>query len=277
MESVIGTAPPEGGGPYGVKLEVFEGPLDLLLYLIRKDELDIYDIPIARITTQYLSFLDQIQRLELDPASEFILMAATLMRIKSQMLLPREQEGEGEDEELDPRDELVRRLLEYQQFKEVAEWLGERGRDNSDVFLRQSGPGEINDADRELQPVSLFDLLKAYKHALDHAPKSVVHRIVREEVSVEDCLDRVIELLDRRVRLRFWDLVEGESRTTLVATFIAMLELLKSQRIRVHQAEPFADIWIEKDGSRSAPGAEPESGEPDAEPGPEAPGEGGAA
>lgn len=258
MESVIGTAPPEGGGPYGVKLEVFEGPLDLLLYLIRKDELDIYDIPIARITTHYLSFLDQIQRLELDPASEFILMAATLMRIKSQMLLPREQEGEGDDDGLDPRDELVRRLLEYQQFKEVAEWLGEQGRGNSDVFLRQAGPGEINDADRELQPVSLFDLLKAYKHALDHAPKSVVHRIVREEVSVEDCLDRVIELLERRSRLRFWDLVEGESRTTLVATFIAMLELLKSQRIRVHQAEPFADIWIEDQSSSATSLVQPE-------------------
>jgi segregation and condensation protein A len=244
MESVIGAAPTPVG-PYGVKLEVFEGPLDLLLYLIRKEELDIYDIPIARITTQYLAFVDQIRRLDLEQASEFILMAATLMRIKSQMLLPREQDGLEGEEELDPRDELVRRLLEYQQFKEVAEWLGETGRGNRDVFLREAGPGEVLDSDRQLHPVSLFDLLKAYKHAIDHAPKSVVHRIMREEISVEDCLERMVEMLERRVRLRFWELVEGQNRITLVATFIAMLELLKSQHIRVQQAEPFADIWIE--------------------------------
>ena len=125
---------------YGVKLEIFEGPLDLLLYLIRKAELDIYDIPIARITSQFLVFLDQLHRLHLEQASEFILMAATLMKIKSQMLLPREEEVVEEED--DPRAELVRRLLEYQQFKDMAEWLSDERTNNLDIFLRNSGPDD---------------------------------------------------------------------------------------------------------------------------------------
>lgn len=268
METTLG-APDRAATTYGVKLEVFEGPLDLLLYLIRKEELDIYDIPVARITTQYLSFLDQIHQLNLEQAGEFILMAATLMRIKSQMLLPRD-EASDDDEALDPRDELVRRLLEYQQFKEVADWLGDQGRQQRDVMARRAGPGEIPDSEKGLKPVSLFDLLKAYQYALDHAPKTAIHRIVRENVSVEECLERVLELLERRARLRFWDLVEGRSRTNLVATFIALLELLKSQRIRVQQAEPFADIWIESrtpdEGSPVAAEQTPPETGPDAAP-----------
>lgn len=236
-------APTFPGAAYGIKLEVFEGPLDLLLYLIRKAELNIYDIPIARITSQFLKFLDQVHRLQIEQASEFILMAATLMKIKSQMLLPREEETIEEED--DPRAELVRRLLEYQQFKEMAEWLVDQRTDNRDVFLRNSGPDDETDASAELRPVSLFALLQAYKHVIENVPKTVVHRIIAEQVSVEECVEYVLAELSRRTRLSFLELVEGKSRVILVATFMSLLELLKSQRINVQQARPFDPIWIE--------------------------------
>jgi len=237
---------------YGVNLDVFEGPLDLLLYLIRKSEVDIYDIPVAHITTQYLAFLREVHLLDLESAADFILMAATLMKIKSQMLLPRDIEGEDLDDGLgDPREELVRKLLEYQQFKEIADWLSDQGTQQRDVFKRPGGlPEDAEDA--ELRPVSLFDLLKVYKHVIDHVPQAAVHRIVEEEVAIDECIDRVLGELHQRSRLRFHDLISGQSRMTLVATFIGILELLKSQRIRVHQASPFDDIWIERrDGDQA--------------------------
>ena len=236
---------------YEVKLEIFEGPMDLLLYLIRKDELDIYDIPIAHITTQYLGFLQQIHSLDIEQASDFILMAATLMRIKSQILLPREELGlEGEGEE-DPRAELVRRLLEYQQFKEIADWLEERKDERSGVFLRRQGPGVEAEEPAELRPVSLFDLLAVYKHVLDTVPQNLVHQILEEEVSVEECIDNILAVLERNTRISFMDLLQGRDRHALIATFIGILELLKSQRIHVQQARPFDEIWIEgrEDGS----------------------------
>jgi segregation and condensation protein A len=230
---------------YEVKLEVFEGPMDLLLYLIRKDELDIYDIPIAHITTQYLSFLGQIHRLDIEQASDFILMAATLMRVKSQMMLPRDEfgpEGEGED---DPRAELIRRLLEYQQFKEIADWLGVRKDERSNVYLHQHGPGAEADGPAELRPVSLFDLLAVYQHVIDTVPENVVHQIIEEEVSVEECIENILAVLESRTRVSFMELLKGKDRHALIASFIGILELLKSQRIRVQQAQPFDEIWIE--------------------------------
>ncbi len=239
---------------YAVKLEIFEGPLDLLLYLIRKEELDIYDIPVAHITTQYLAFLQQIHRLNIEQASDFILMAATLMRVKSQMMMPRQavegEEGEGED----PRDELVRRLLEYQQFKEISEWLGFQFEEQRDVFLNRTAPDQEGDhADAELRPVSLLDLFKVYKHVLDTVPRELVHQVVEERISIEECVAHVVAVLERQSRVRFYDLIEGGSRETLIATFIGLLELLKSQRIRVQQARPFDDIWVEKANDGPAP------------------------
>ena len=230
--------------PYGIKLEVFEGPLDLLLYLIRKSEIDIYDIPVAVITTDYLAYLNRVQLQDLEQAGGFILMAATLMRIKSQMLLPRQIElVEGEE---DPRQELVRRLLEYQQFKEIAEWLAEQGFEHRDIFP-SSVPTSSDDLGAEsVHPVSLFDLLSAYKHVLEHVSDTVVHRIVEEEISIEACIELLLAELELSERLRFFGLVEGRGKITLVATFIGVLELLKSQRIRVQQAKPFDEIWIER-------------------------------
>ena len=228
--------------PYEVRLEVFEGPLDLLLYLIRKDELDVYDIPIAHITSQYLGFLGQIPQLDLEQAGDFILMAATLMKLKSQLLLPRDEIA-GEEGEEDPREELVRRLLEYQQFKEIAEWLYDQRSTQRDIFLRRQTSEEI---DQDLQPVSLFDLLSVYKHVLDTVPASLVHRIIEEEITIEACVDRVLGVLAQRSRVSFFELVQGGGRDTLIATFISILELLKGQSIHVQQAQPFDEIWIER-------------------------------
>ncbi len=245
---ILQTEDEQDSALYEVKLDVFEGPMDLLLYLIRKDELDIYDIPIAHITNQYLGFLQQIHLLDIEQASDFILMAATLMRIKSQMMLPREEGIDGAGEEGDPREELMRRLLEYQQFKEVADWLGVQKDARRDVFLRQRGLGE-NDLDDgstpALKPVSLFDLIKVYKHVLDTVPPTLVHQIMEEQISVAECIDFILAAIDRRSRVRFVELIEGRDREGMVATFIGVLELLKSQRIRVQQARPFDDIWIE--------------------------------
>lgn len=230
---------------YEVKLDVFEGPMDLLLYLIRKDELDIYDIPIAHITTQYLGVLQHIHQLDLEQASDFILMAATLLRIKSQMMLPREElDGEG-DSEGDPQAELIRRLLEYQQFKDIADWLGVRKNERRDVYLRRQGPSHRVEESAQLRPVSLFDLLAVYKHVLDTVPENLVHQIVEEEVSVAECIDYLLAVLERNARISFMDLLQGRDRQALIATFVGVLELLKSQRVRVQQARPFDEIWIE--------------------------------
>ncbi len=239
------------GGQYGVKLEVFEGPLDLLLFLIRKNEVDIYDIPIAAITNEYLGMLGEVHLLDLEPACDFMLMAATLMKIKSQLLLPREVVDVDGEEEEDPREGLVRRLLEYQQFKEIADWLGDQAHAQRDIFRNR--PYASRDSEgAELHPVSLFDLLKAYKQVLDGVPPAFVHRILEEQVSVEETIDRLVQELDRRGRLRFFELTSGKSRHVLVATFIGVLELLKTQRIRVQQARPFDDIWIEPLGGEKA-------------------------
>ncbi len=233
---------------YEVKLDVFEGPMDLLLYLIRKDELDIYDIPIAHITTQYLGFLQQIHQLDIEQASDFILMAATLLRIKSQMMLPREELGlddDGDGEE-DPQAELIRRLLEYQQFKDIADWLGVRKNERRDVYLRRQGPGGSVEEPAQLQPVSLFDLLVVYKHVLDTVPENLVHQIVEEEISVAECIDYLLAVLERNSRISFMGLLQGRDRQALIATFVGILELLKTQRVRVQQARPFGEIWIEQ-------------------------------
>ena len=252
-ENTSQSGPKVDKGPYEIRLEVFEGPLDLLLYLIRKDELDIYDIPLAHITAQYLDFLGQIHRLNLEHASDFILMAATLMKIKSLMILPRDELLELEEGE-DPREELMRRLLEYQQFKEIADWLGVQKEAQRDIYLRQQGPGSESGETGSLQPVSLFDLLKVYKHVLDTVPPDLTHQVLGESYSVDQCIDYVLAALEQHSRVRFFELVRGDDRDALVATFIGLLELLKAQKIHVQQARPFDEIWVEKRTLQEDPG-----------------------
>ena len=231
--------------PYGVKLALFEGPLDLLLFLIRKDEIDIYDIPIAEITRQFLDYVEIIQALDLELAGDFLLMAATLMRIKSRMLLPADPDSEDELE--DPREELVRRLLEYQQFKDVAGWLETRQDGVRDVFYR----GEALDMDmgqREdtsgFRPVSLFELLSAFKRALDAAPKIAFHEVARVEISIEDRMAYVLEVLSQHRQMPFDALIADAHRQVVVVTFIAILELIKTGHISVQQVDIDGDIWV---------------------------------
>lgn len=233
---------------YGVDLDIFQGPLDLLLYLIRKEEVDVYDIPIADITRQYLAYVDVIQTLNLEQAGDFVVMAATLMKIKSRMLLPVESEDDEEIE--DPRDELVRRLLEYQQFKEVAGWLEDRREQSRDVFYRgaafdaESLVDDASDGYESLRPVELYDLLSAFKLALDAAPKVDYHEIGREEVTAEERTAYILDVLSRRRQVPFFDLVTDVPRMVIVVTFIAILELTKQGRATVRQSESDAGFWV---------------------------------
>ena len=233
---------------YGVDLEIFQGPLDLLLYLIRKEEVDVYDIPIADITRQFLAYADAIQTLDLEQAGDFVVMAATLMKIKSRMLLPFETEGDEEVE--DPRDDLVRRLLEYQQFKDVSGWLEDKREQTRDVFYRgaafdsESFLEDVPNGYETLRPVGLYDLLAAFKTALDAAPKVDFHEIGIEEVSAEERTEFILEVLSRRRQVPFFDLVSNVPRIVVVVTFIAILELTKQGRATVRQSDSKAGFWV---------------------------------
>ncbi len=233
---------------YGVDLEIFQGPLDLLLYLIRKEEVDVYDIPIAAITRQYLAYVEVIQSLNLEEAGDFVVMAATLMKVKSRMLLPVDPDDDEEIE--DPRDELVRRLLEYQQFKEVAGWLEEKREHSRDIFYRGSAfdseslLDEAPDGYASLRPVGLFDLLSAFKLALDAAPKVDYHEVGREEVSTEERSAFILDVLSRRRQVPFFDLVADVPRIVIVVTFVAILELTKQGKAYVRQSDADSGFWV---------------------------------
>ncbi|HQG47242.1 MAG TPA: segregation/condensation protein A, partial [bacterium] len=209
---------------YKVKLESFEGPLDLLLFLIKKEEVDIYDIPIAKITQQYLQYIEIIQLLDLEAASDFILMAATLMRIKAQMLLPKPDLGEEQAEISDPRQELVQRLLEYKRFKDVAEDLGEKETRSLKQYNRGSYKVEEEILGEEFQAsseVTLFDLVAAFKKIVDQSQKKVtVHRVVEINVTLEECMARILDALDKTPQMAFRELFAPDTdKIVLVVTF----------------------------------------------------------
>jgi segregation and condensation protein A len=233
---------------YGVDLANFQGPLDLLLYLIRKEEIDVYDIPIADITRQFLAYVDVIDTLDLEQAGDFVVMAATLMKVKSRMLLP--VEGDDDEEFEDPREELVRRLLEYQQFKEVAGWLEDKREESRDVFYRGSAfdaeslLGETPDGCESLRPVGLYDLLSAFKLALDAAPKIDFHEVGREEASTEERSAYVLDVLSRRKQVSFFDLVTNVSRIVVVVTFVAILDLAKEGKAYIRQSDSDSGFWV---------------------------------
>jgi segregation and condensation protein A len=235
---------------YKVKLESFEGPLDLLLFLIKKEEVDIYNIPIAKVTQQYLEYLEIIQLLDLESASDFILMAATLMRIKAQMLLPKPSIAEEQEDIEDPRQQLVHRLLEYQRFKEVAADLGQKEDVAGKHFQRGSFKMEEDLFPEDFQPgmeVSLFDLVAAFKIMIDQAKKVTVHRVQVISVTLEECMENVQLKLAEKDQVRFADLFTPEAEKIVwIVTFIAILELIKLQVIRAFQEKPFAEILIKK-------------------------------
>ncbi len=229
---------------YQVKLEMFEGPLDLLLHLIREHQLNILDIPIATITDEYLRYLALMQELDLEVAGDFLLMAATLIHIKSKMLLPPEEAAEGEGaEEEDPRAELVDRLLEYKKFKEAAQTLGVLETEQS--LLHRRGAPAIELTVEGPLSVSLFELMRAFRDVLRRADVPTPLEITPEELNVGQ---RIVHLLDRLAAespLEFTNLFAGSTRRAeIIVTFLALLELLRRRLASARQAEPMGPIMI---------------------------------
>ncbi len=236
----------EGDNAYTVRLEMFEGPLDLLLHLIKKNKLNVTDIPIALITEQYLEYLKLMKVLNLDVAGEYLLMAATLLHIKSKMLLPASPEGEGEEGETDPRAELVRRLLEYQRYKEAAVELEKRPLLDRDVFIRMVSQGR-EEPEEERVEATLFELLEAFRKVLEKAKlEAAFHEVALEPITLEERIQEILSLLQKEKRsMAFHSLFpEQASRRMIVVTFLAILELVKAKAVRIFQASPFETIRI---------------------------------
>lgn len=221
-----------------INLEFFEGPLDLLLYLIRKNEYDIFDIPIANITKQYLSYLDLLKDLDLEIAGEFLVMAATLMKIKSRMLLPRpnmEEEEEGED----PRAALVRQLLEYQKYKEAAEGFRDQEILGRDVFARKFPSPELSEVETEESSyieIDVYDLIEALRKVLKRIPERSPHVIRMEPYSVRERMGQLVEMLKGLKSITFEEVFEGVStKMEVITTFLALLEMVKMQLVKIYQ------------------------------------------
>jgi segregation and condensation protein A len=236
-----------GEPPPPVKLQIYEGPLDLLLDLIRKQEINIYDIPIATITKQYLDYLHLLEEMNIDVGGEFVLMAATLIYIKSRMLLPLDPNATPEEEE-DPRDELVHRLLEHEQFKNAAQMLQSK-RTVEDASWTQPGIGEFVEAEDEPGlTVTVFDLVSVFRTIIERAKKRVPMQIRREEVSVAQMFEHVKQvLLANPHPVRLDDLFAGFlSRQALVALVLALLEMVRLHAVLMRQKELFAPITVHK-------------------------------
>jgi segregation and condensation protein A len=234
---------------YRVKLEVFEGPLDLLLYLIKKDEVDIYDISLERITAQYLEFMEAFKTLDLELAGEFVVMAANLIYLKSRALLPAHvQPPEEEAEEEDPRWDLIRQLVEYKKFKDAAAQLSLKEVEQSRLFARMPDGADAV-PERPLGEVSVFDLINAFNGVLKRiATKSEdLREIFEENYTVSDEIDLIMKLMGSDVPLKFTELfANAASRTEIVVTFLALLELIRLKQIRCTQEAPFAEIELRR-------------------------------
>ncbi len=233
----------EQGDGYRVKLPVFEGPLDLLLHLIKKNKIDIYDIPIAEITRQYLQYIEMMRELNLEIAGEFLVMAATLIQIKTRMLLPVDEDAPEQDRE-DPRWELVERLLEYQAIKVASQELLQRQLQWQNVFWR--GPLEIDTEGPQnlsLFELNAYDLYEAFRRVLERAPEEV-KEITKETLTVRERMNQIMDQLAGKEMVGFEDLFEPRSKRFLIITFVALLELIKLRLVRVFQNEQFGPIWI---------------------------------
>jgi segregation and condensation protein A len=227
-----------------VTLDKFQGPLDLLLHLIQRDEIDIRDIPIAHITQQFLHYLEMMRLLDLEISGEFLVMAATLMRIKARLLLPTAEPIEGE--ELDPREELVRRLIEYKQFKEAAGTLRDKEEKRSLLYERGQTPTDGDAGPLPLASVTLFDLLDALDRVLTKLPERNVIQMEAEAYDLEEKMALLGGMVRDAGRLSFGRVMgECRSRMEVIVTFLALLELLRSGRVTVAQDGPFGEIWLE--------------------------------
>lgn len=247
-----GDSPPQGPGKgsesistFHFKLPVFEGPLDLLLHLIKEQKIDIYDIPIVQITHQYLEYIQLLKELNLEIAGEFLVMAATLIHIKSRLLLPPEEE-EKEDSTDDPRIELVQRLLEYQAYKDSSQHLRKREEIWKHVFQRNAP--DKKDLKFEPEPLlleaNIFDLITAFKKLLEKAPEQALE-ITREKLTVADRINYIIERMEKEDGIKFENLFEeGFTRLILIVTFLALLELVRLGLVKIYQEKTFGSIWI---------------------------------
>ena len=225
---------------YNIKIPVFEGPFDLLLHLIRENKIDIYDIPIALITGRYLQYIEMMKELNLELAGEFLVMAATLIQIKSRMLLPPDEEVSSEEQE-DPRLELVNRLLEYQAFKEVASDLRKREEEWMNVFHKEPAS---DDTELCLFDLNLFDLLGAFKKILDTTSPELIS-ITKEILTVKDKMSIIMEMLEGQEAIRFEEIFkEGSTRIQLIVTFVALLELIRLGLAKAYQEKEFGNIWV---------------------------------
>ena len=231
---------------YEIKLDIFEGPLDLLLYLIRKNEIDIYNIPMAVITEQYLQHLEVLKSLNLDLAGEYLVMASTLIHVKSRMLLPVEADADENGEE-DPRADLVRQLLEYQAFKEAALTLDRRLLLGRDVFKREAWPEleKSGEEEEDLVELNVFELVAAFQRMTANLRKEDVMEIETEKMSLSDMIHEIMERLGEEKDVSFTDLLgESPTRKRVIYTLLALLELMKIRLIRAFQAGPFGPIRI---------------------------------
>jgi len=236
---------------YEVKLNVFEGPLDLLLYLIKKNELDIYDIPIAEITEQYLKYIKIMKSLNLDLAGEYLVLAATLLHIKSRLLLPQEEKEEEEDEGEDPRAELVKQLVTYQAFREAAKKLDELPQLDREVFTRggfalDNLSGEDTE---EIEEVGLFELIDAFQRLLERLKMSPVLEIEGETITIEQKIYELKETIRGVGSITFEDLLAGQkTRREIIYAFLAILEMMRRKMIRAFQISPLSTICLFYEG-----------------------------
>jgi segregation and condensation protein A len=240
---------------YTIKIDAFEGPFDLLLFFIERDELDIYDIPIAKIADDFLAYVHTMENLNIDLASEFILVAATLMRIKAKMLIPRKDVDE-QGNEIDPREELIQRLLEYKAYKEVTEDLRRKEESRSMSFPRGNVEVELQSlaeealADAELESLTLYRLLQAFKRVMErfeYAKAHPVHTIIKYSYSVLEEQAQIHEKLSVKPRIDFEDIFSNiENRIHAIITFLALLEMINNQTVRILAGEGINNFWIEK-------------------------------
>ena len=232
---------------FNIKIENFEGPLDLLLYFIKRDKIDIYDIPITEITNEYISVIDEAKKLDVSIAGEFLFMASMLLRIKTQMLLPRQINDESLDIE-DPRIDLVAQLLEYKKYKSIANKLKNLHFENKDSFFRNSSKvvyDQSPDVSDFLNEVTLYDISKIFKDAVNNAPTQDSFEIYRETVSLKDQQDFILQQFNNDKILSLKNLVKKlETKLEIIVTFLALLEMIKRSEIICSQKENFEDIEI---------------------------------
>jgi segregation and condensation protein A len=241
MESVLPDDAPR------IHLPLFEGPLDLLLFLIKREKIDIHDIPIAPITRQYMEYLDLMRELNLDVAGEFMVMAATLIHIKSKMLVPIEPtEAQGEEEYVDPREELVRRLLEFQRYKEAAGVLHQQAQIRAAQWTRpETVLPRFDDAGEEMLEAGLYDLIAAFKELLDRRKTLLAHEVEAEGPPVEQRMEELLAMIREGESLEFLGLFASlETKNEMITTFLALLELIRLKQVRVYQRGMFGPIRV---------------------------------